>query len=66
MGEFNEVYVILYKDTEGVIKPVLNNENCLRLFMTFTKAKNTADSLTADTGVQHYPHSFKIDRTLFE
>lgn len=66
MGDFNEVYVILYKDSEGTIKPVLNDEGGMRLFMTFTKAYNVSNELSKKTGITHYPHSFQIDRVLFE
>ena len=67
MGDFNEVYVILYKDEkDSQIKPIMNNDGGMRLFMTWTKAYNVAQELTKNTSVPHYPHSFEIDRTLFE
>ena len=66
MGDFNEVYVILYKDNDGTIKPVMNNEGGMRLFMTFTKANNIANELSEESGLTYYPHSIQIDRCLFE
>ena len=66
MSEFNQVYLILYKNEEGVIKPVMNEEGGLRLFMTFTRAKKVADELGEKTGVYHYPLVIEINRTLFE
>ena len=66
MGDFNEVYVILYKDDEGTIKPVMNDEGGMWIFMTFTKAYNVAQEMSQTTGNKYYPHSFEIDRTLFE
>ena len=66
MGEFNEVYVILYKDNDGTIKPVMNDGGGMRLFMTFTKAYNVSTELSEKTGITYYPHSFQIDRILFE
>ena len=66
MGDFNEVYVILYKDDDGTIKPVMNDDGGMRLFMTFTKAYNVSNELMKKTGTPHYPHAFEIDRVLFE
>lgn len=67
MGDFNEVYVILYKDEkDNQIKPILNKFGGMRLFITWTKAYEIAQELTKKTNVQHYPHSFEIDRILFE
>lgn len=66
MGDFNEVYVILYKDNDGTIKPVLNNEGGMRLFLTFTKANQISQELTAQTGIKYHPHSIEINRDLFE
>ena len=66
MAEFNEVYVVLYKDTEGTNKPVMNSEGGLRLFMTFSKANSIANEMTKSTNITHYPHSIQIDRCLFE
>lgn len=67
MSEFNEVYVILYKDeTDNQIKPILNEMGGMRLFMTWSKAHDVAQDLTRQTNVEHYPHSFEIDRALFE
>lgn len=66
MGEFNEVYVILYKDSEGTIKPVMNEDGGMRLFMTFTKANSIAKELSKDGSIEYYPHSIQIERKLFE
>lgn len=66
MSEFNEVYVILYKDNDGTIKPVMNNEGGMRLFMTFTKANGVAQELGKDSDIVYAPHSIQIDRNLFE
>ena len=66
MGDFNEVYVILYKDTNGTIKPVMNDEGGIRLFMTFTKANNIANEMNKESGIEYHPHSIQIERHLFE
>ncbi len=66
MGDFNEVYVILYKDNDGTIKPVMNNDGGLRLFMTFTKANTVAKELAEKDGAEYVPHSIEISRDLFE
>ncbi len=66
MGEFNEVYVILYKDNDGTIKPVMNNDGGMRLFITFTKANTVAKELAEKNGLEYHPHSIEIERKLFE
>ena len=67
MGEFNEVYVILYKDeSDCQIKPIMNENGGMRLFMTYSKANKVAKELTESTSINHYPHSMEINRTLFE
>lgn len=67
MAEFNEVYVILYKDEkDNQIKPILNKFGGMRLFITFSKANSIANEMTKSTNIKHYPHSIQIDRCLFE
>lgn len=67
MGEFNQIYVILYKDEKDCqIKPVMNENGGMRLFMTWNKAYNVAQELTEKTNVAHLPHALEIDRILFE
>lgn len=66
MGDFNEVYIILYKDSDGTIKPVMNNDGGLRLFMTFTKANTVAKELGEKDGAEYVPHSMEINRDLFK
>ena len=66
MGDFNEVYVILYKDTNGTIKPVMNDEGGMRLFLTFTKANNVANEMSEKSDIKYHPHSIQIERHLFE
>lgn len=66
MSDFNEVYVILYKDTDGTIKPVMNDEGGMRLFLTFTKANNVANEMSENSDIKYRPHSIQIDRHLFE
>lgn len=66
MSDFNEVYVILYKDTDGTIKPVMNDEGGMRLFLTFTKANNIANEMSEVSDIKYHPHSIQIDRRLFE
>lgn len=67
MGEFNEVYVILYRDEkDDQIKPILNMYGGMRLFITFTKANTVAKELAEKNGIEYYPHSIEIERKLFE
>jgi hypothetical protein len=67
MSEFNEIYVILYKDeNDNQIKPILNDKGGLRLFMTWTKVHKVAKEMSDKTQIEHYPHSFEINRVLFE
>lgn len=67
MSDFNEFFTIFYKDPHGRIKPVLNEDNGLILFVTFIRAESKAKELGEQNPQNMYVvHSVEISRELFQ